>query len=216
MIKIYLTDVTPLENTELYGRVYNSLPVWRRRAADACGNVADKYLSVGAGFLLATALKLFNIDILTADFSTNEYGKPYISDHKEIDFSLSHSGSFAMCAVSDRRIGCDIQCVTYARPAVARRFFTVAEYEYIITSADPQSEFIRLWTLKESYVKALGLGIHACPLNSFELIPSNGSVPVLNRHTFFEYVPSACCRAAVCIADDCNEPPELITLSPGI
>ncbi|GBG62386.1 hypothetical protein CBR_g30340 [Chara braunii] len=54
--------------------------------------------------------------------------------------------------------------------AVARRYYAPAEVralEIIPDEAKRQRWFMELWTLKESFVKALGLGIAAVPLKEF-------------------------------------------------
>ena len=79
-------------------------------------------------------------------------------------FSLSHSGNRCACAVYDRAIGVDIQKRAAADVRILERRFTPREREYVLNSADRGAAFTRVWTMKESYVKALGAGI---PLGSF-------------------------------------------------
>ncbi|KAG2582705.1 hypothetical protein PVAP13_6KG189100 [Panicum virgatum] len=69
--------------------------------------------------------------------------------------------------------------------SLARRYFTPSEVDYLAKIPDPdaqQKEFIKLWTLKEAYVKALGRGFSGAPFNKFsiEMAAKNGiriSVP---------------------------------------
>ncbi|XP_073101447.1 uncharacterized protein [Elaeis guineensis] len=56
--------------------------------------------------------------------------------------------------------------------SLAHRYFSPVEVAYLKTLADPecrQSEFIRLWTLKEAYVKALGRGFSGTPFKDFTI-----------------------------------------------
>ena len=179
MIKVFVTDVSAL-TPEAAERLYASLPRWRQDRLGHIHITKQKILSAGAGFLLAPAFDSFGLDARTARVSVNEHGKPYLPDVPGVHFSLSHSGSMAMCAIADSPVGCDIQELSAARcgERVARRFFTPAEYARITAAAAPEREFVRLWTLKESYVKYLGTGIGGCPLDSFELV---GEPPVLAR-----------------------------------
>ena len=85
------------------------------------------------------------------------YGKPYIADGPE--FSLSHSGELACCAVADSPVGVDIQHIRGYSASVAERWFSKEEREYIDASSDRDSAFTLLWTARESYVKAAGGGI---------------------------------------------------------
>jgi 4'-phosphopantetheinyl transferase len=79
--------------------------------------------------------------------------------------SLSHSGNYALCAITnnDSLIGCDIET---HKPrvnidAIAKSFF--AENEALLLSNLNEGEksrfFYRLWTCKEAWLKAQGLGI---------------------------------------------------------
>lgn len=171
MIKIYVTDVSTL-TADGAERLASSLPRWRRDKIGQLHITNQKKLSAGAGYLLAPALNSFGVNADDAEICVNKYGKPYLSDFPNVHFSLSHSGNMAMCAVADSPVGCDIQQVSgHAESSlkVAKRFFTPSEYERIAAAEKPELEFVRLWTLKESYVKYLGRGIAGCPLNSFEI-----------------------------------------------
>uniref|UniRef100_A0A0A9CGH4 holo-[acyl-carrier-protein] synthase n=1 Tax=Arundo donax TaxID=35708 RepID=A0A0A9CGH4_ARUDO len=56
--------------------------------------------------------------------------------------------------------------------SLARRYFTPSEVDYLAKLPDPdaqQKEFIKLWTLKEAYVKALGRGFSGAPFNKFSI-----------------------------------------------
>ncbi len=102
--------------------------------------------------------------------SYNPYGKPYIDNERYFKFNVSHSDAYVVIAISKFKIGIDIEKNKIIDFAIAKRFFTKKEYQYInsfIAEADKINAFYMLWTLKESYVKALGKGL-SIPLNSFE------------------------------------------------
>ena len=107
-------------------------------------------------------------------FVTNAWGKPRIdaSDASaRLCFNLSHTrGHVAVAVALDREVGVDVERVAPARAdeEVARQLFAPAEF------ADFQKEpeagrvaaFFDVWTLKEAYIKAVGLGV-ALPLKDF-------------------------------------------------
>ena len=66
----------------------------------------------------------------------DENGKPSFRDHPEIHFSLSHSGDYVMCAISDSPIGCDIEKDAPLDEDVKKEVGSIAE-----------------WTLKEAAFK---------------------------------------------------------------
>ena len=142
----------------------------------------DKKRSLLAHVLLSYALKKDGYDItLPAAPVTDANGKPHLYDKTgEIYFSLSHSGKYAVCAIADSPVGVDIEEIKENRPEIARRFFNPEELKYI---SDAES-FYRIWTLKEGYLKAVGLGMRL-PLDSFiinGLDPLTGKCIYLNEN----------------------------------
>ena len=94
-------------------------------------------------------------------------GKPYLKDYPGVQFNLSHSGGWGVCALSKTAVGVDVEMVRPLRQQVAKRFFTPVEQEWL--SKRPAEEFFRLWTRKESFTKALGKGL-TLPLDSFSVL----------------------------------------------
>ncbi|KAK4279072.1 hypothetical protein QN277_016829 [Acacia crassicarpa] len=122
------------------------------------------------------------IDPKSLKFRKNSYGKPEVDWQYSDDWSLpplhfniSHTSSLIACGVTvDSPIGIDVEDKQRRLKtnilAFARRYFTLHELEMLTGISDPetqQHEFIKLWTLKEAYVKALGKGFSASPFNTF-------------------------------------------------
>ena len=109
------------------------------------------------------ASRLYNMGRNEYEIQTTEYGKPYIPELPEYHFSISHSGLYAAIGVSKAPIGFDVETISPIDLAVAKRFFAGEEYAYVM---EPESipkrwiRFYRIWTLKESYVKAMGWGMY--------------------------------------------------------
>ena len=88
--------------------------------------------------------------------------------------SLSHAAGVVTCAVSrHRQVGVDIER-SRARsidPTLAERYFAAEEARALreTACADRADAFCRLWTLKEAYLKGLGIGL-ARDLDSFAII----------------------------------------------
>lgn len=114
-------------------------------------------------------------------FSYNSHGKPYLKDIP-CNFSVSHSGNLIAFTVSDKPVGIDIEH-TFRKPRlrVAERFFTSDEYNYIINSENPEREFYKIWTAKESYIKMIGTGLSKA-LDSFDVLSDE-----LKNYFFTEY-----------------------------
>ncbi|NFA43456.1 4'-phosphopantetheinyl transferase superfamily protein [Clostridium botulinum] len=123
-------------------------------------------------------------------FKKNKYGKPYLREHPQFNFNISHSGDFIICAVDNKPIGIDIEekkNIDYKK--IARKFFTVSEFSYIVNqNLDFQlSKFYEIWTLKESYIKCCGKGL-SIPLNSFSVdIDQSNNIKVIANNEYMEY-----------------------------
>lgn len=93
-------------------------------------------------------------------FSYGEHGKPSIIGHEDIHFNLSHCKTAVACAISDKPIGIDIESIRPAKETVIRYAMNDDEVQQILTSPNPDLEFTRLWTMKESVLKLTGEGIN--------------------------------------------------------
>ncbi|MER6911903.1 4'-phosphopantetheinyl transferase superfamily protein [Streptomyces sp. NPDC000594] len=164
-------DISRLPDTAP-ARFRRSVPPDRRERAALFPLVADRKRCLTAGVLLRHALILRHG--LTADELTtakNTQGKPFLVDRPDVHFNLSHAGNWVVCATGTSEIGVDIEHISAGATDISHRF---APDEYAFVSAAPPAErprrLVRIWTLKESYVKYLGRGL-TVPLNSFSVAP---------------------------------------------
>lgn len=106
-------------------------------------------------------------------FAAGSHGKPHLADGQaDLRFNLSHSGDYALVAYAyGRDVGVDIE---QERPiealALARAHFSQAECE-ALERTEPSRRipaFFRIWTRKESFVKAHGTGL-SFPLRDFDV-----------------------------------------------
>ncbi|XP_020972359.1 uncharacterized protein LOC107626383 isoform X1 [Arachis ipaensis] len=122
------------------------------------------------------------IDPKALRFKKNSYGKPevdwqYPEDWSlpQLHFNISHTSSLIACGVTvGSPIGIDVEEKQRRLKndvlAFARRYFSPYEIEMLTQIADPELrrlELIKLWTLKEAYVKAVGKGFSNSPFNTF-------------------------------------------------
>jgi len=97
-------------------------------------------------------------------FESSPHGKPALRDWPQLRFNLSHAGDLALYALAWRReVGVDLEPVTpeVEVDAVARQMFSADECHALtlLPSDERRQAFFRIWTRKEAYVKALGLGL---------------------------------------------------------
>ncbi|XP_077238321.1 uncharacterized protein LOC143879697 [Tasmannia lanceolata] len=117
-------------------------------------------------------------------FRKNVFGKPEVVwqhddnwDPPPLHFNISHTSSLIACGVTvDMPIGIDVEekqrKIRNSISSFARRYFSPREVEFLDAFSDPEiqrQEFIKLWTLKEAYVKALGRGFSAAPFRTFTI-----------------------------------------------
>jgi 4'-phosphopantetheinyl transferase len=107
-------------------------------------------------------------------FVPNEHGRPDIAPglvRAPLRFNLSHTDGLIACAVSlERDVGVDVEYLDRRGPDldVAERFFSALEVRELraLPASEQRDRFFCYWTLKESYIKARGMGL-ALPLDKF-------------------------------------------------
>ena len=204
-IILYISNTNNLNNPEIFKQGYETLIEERQKKVDEYKFFKDKVLSLGAGLLLQKALEDENISIEKCQYKYNEHKKPYIiADEKIIHFNLSHSGEYVICAISNSEVGCDIEKIETANFKTAKRFFSKNEYEIIMQEENLEKRnglFYRFWTLKESFIKAAGIGL-SLPLNKFQIILQNEISIIQNfnkdNYYFTEYNEISGYKCAVC------------------
>lgn len=79
-------------------------------------------------------------------------------------FSISHAGRLALCALSGRELGADVEELAPVEPALLDSM-AAPERAYIARRSPSGEEraFYRIWTRRESLVKAAGQGLGALP-----------------------------------------------------
>lgn len=124
-------------------------------------NIADRLRSICAE-LLAKHLVAKKISRTFEEISIlrNAKGKPYIADC-DLQISLSHSRNWIVCSVGNFASGVDVEEDFSDALEIALNFFSYREYLSLkyLHGVDLQKNFLRLWTLKESYGKFLGCGL---------------------------------------------------------
>ena len=140
-------------------RLVRSLPSWRREEAMRFRHLQGRReCAVGYVELLRGLKLLFGLDG-TPVFSFGEHGKPFLPEHPDVHFSISHCRQAVGCLVSDRPCGLDIECIRPLREELVRYTMNPAETETILSAPCPELTFTRLWTQKEAVLKLIGTGI---------------------------------------------------------
>ena len=119
-------------------------------------------------------------------FNLNQYGKPSIQQpdvHLPLQFNLSHTEQMTVMAVAlNSEVGVDIEYLHRRGKTVelAERYFSPSEVKQLLDlpKKRQRQRFFELWTLKEAYIKACGMGL-SIPLNSFTYVfPQRGKIRI--------------------------------------
>ena len=108
----------------------------------------------------------------------NAHGRPSVSaPHRApaVHFNLSHTRGMVVLALGlDPKVGVDVEHLarTVDPLEIADRFFSTTETADLraLPAARHLDRFLALWTLKEAYIKARGMGL-ALPLQDFTFTP---------------------------------------------
>ena len=158
--KYNIEDMT----AEIYEKYLGMMDNTRRCRIERKRNHEDRLRSVAAEMLLRQALsEKFGIYEDAVRILNDERGAPYV-DGENIHVSISHSGDYAVCAISDTPVGIDIEKVRPICARVAIGTFSAGEMEYLDTDGNEFSDgalvrFYEIWTAKEAYSKLDGSGI---------------------------------------------------------
>ena len=114
-------------------------------------------------------------------YTYNEYGKPLLTNPTGLFYNISHSGDWVICAVDDSPIGVDVEAMEPIDMDIAKRFFSNDEYRFLMEISEEKrlTYFYKIWTLKESYIKAEGMGM-SLALDSFSILPYENEIQFKN------------------------------------
>lgn len=109
---------------------------------------------------------------------SQEGGKPYFPAHPEICFNYSHSRGRIACALAGTPVGIDLERIRPFREKTALRFCHEREWQWLLKQRDPDSAWIRIWTIKEAYAKYTGLGLRLqmSRLDFSDVLTETGSI----------------------------------------
>lgn len=159
MVELYLIHTDFLEEEPVFRKKLQQVSTKRRDKVLSYKIREDQKRSLAAGLLLEMILneRGYSGEMVCED----ENGKLYLPEVDDFFFSLSHSGEYAACVVSDVPVGVDIQQKRATKANIAKRFFRMEEAQRIENQpVDKRDDlFFRYWTGKESYLKLKGLGI---------------------------------------------------------
>jgi len=158
--------------TEADSEAFDAVLSPAEKARRARFHFARNRIEYSAAHALTRAVlsSLINIPPRIWSFADDQNGKPVAmidSEPAPISFNLSHTdGMVGVAAVACPGIDIGFDLEPASRPVelgIARRYFCPPEIDWL-QSQPPAKQgvgFLRLWTLKEAYIKATGEGLSA-------------------------------------------------------
>jgi 4'-phosphopantetheinyl transferase len=144
----------------------------------------DRYL-VARGLLRVLLGRYLDVSPHAVRFHSGPQGKPTLAYSSVLHFNLSHSEDVILLAFSRQtEVGIDVEHVR-AGPTffeIADRFFTPRESSALRSLSPERSAeaFYQVWTRKEAYLKATGLGL-TYGLERFEVsVPPDDPARILH------------------------------------
>lgn len=158
MLKIFYADIRDVDNDELnlaFGEFPQSIKSKIIAKADP---ISKKQSMVGYYLLQNGVIELFNKDISDIHFS--ELGKPLLDF---CFFSISHSENAVVCAISNSRVGVDIQKIRDIPIRKKYPVFSQEESDFVNQVPNlQQKRFFETFTRKEALVKLYGNKLSEC------------------------------------------------------
>ncbi len=160
MTEVFLCRIPNISDNEFSG-LLNFVSPERRDKVLRLKQKDKQKQSLFAGLLLNKVLcNRLNTDSGSLSFAVSDKGKPYLLNHRNIEFSISHTDGLVAVALSDKAVGIDIEKIRPVDLKISERFFSKADMTYIFNGETDKAErFFEVWTKKEAVAKHSGEGL---------------------------------------------------------
>ncbi len=183
MVQVWMILARDLDQSSFAQLLAYLSPEERHRSATIQHALTQRNFVVGRGCLRHLLGRHLGQGPASLRFTYGPQGKPSLeSDNSRLKFNLSHSGDYVAIAIADVNLGIDLERIRALNslPALCERCLTPREQIRVLTLPKPQAtlQFFRYWTVKEAYVKGVGLGLSQ-PMGEIEVH--------LDQRSLFQY-----------------------------
>jgi 4'-phosphopantetheinyl transferase len=214
-VAVAFADTWPVENEPTLAAAARLLsPEEQARAARLVFDDDRRRFTITRALVRRALSSCVNVAPEEWRIEVDAHGRPVVAGPlagRRLRFSAAHTAGLGMCAVAmDLAIGADVERLRADAPLdVATHLFAPAEAEAVREAppAERAERFFTLWTLKECYAKARGLGL-SLPLDQFAFDVSGAEPrvsfsPALGDDAsawhFITWRPTPHHRAALCV-----------------
>lgn len=178
MIEVYLLNLTDsLE--EPVEKFLHYFSIKRQEKILSYKFTADRNRTIWAELLARSIVaKKMSRTIEEIQIERAPSGKPYVID-SALQISLAHSKNWAACSVGEVASGVDVEEECIDELSLAEFFFTTREYRQLcnLKGRARRENFLRLWTIKESFAKLTGRNLDAAlTVDSADILSGRNSI----------------------------------------
>lgn len=204
---IYICEDTQKFDSVWLQAAMKQLPEGRRERALRYRQPTDRMLSAAAYLLLRYAAQRECGFRLEEDLTRTVGGKPFLPNHPEMHFSISHCREAVAVAIDDAPIGIDVETIRPYEQDVAAYCCSAEELQTLEAVADKATAFTVIWTQKESLLKRNG---DAAPHSIKEML-QGAADDCFHTLTTARYVCTACTTGDVAPQVMCVPGSELLS-----
>lgn len=127
----------------------------------------------------------FELDIENG-LEFNENGKPYFKNDHPCYFNISHAGHLIAIAISDNKVGCDIEKVDYflRKGFKLRNSWSLKEKQLLKKEKEKQVLMAKFMTRKKAYIKLKGYSLVDTKLKDVHIEPNNQRLLVQDQDAY--------------------------------
>ncbi len=154
--------------------------------AERFHRAADRMRYIAAHALLRTALGAATGEPPAAlTFARGSHGKPFLPAFPALHFSLTHTAGLAAIALHSSPVGYDAEPMNRHVDEAVFTMLAREERAWLLglkPGVIRKTAFIRLWVMKEAYLKATGLGL-SLALNAFAFCLAGDTIGMVRAPT---------------------------------
>ena len=177
---IYIIENTDRLDGDFLERSKHLLSLQREEYISGYSLVSDRINSTAVYLLLRYGLEREYGITEKPVFEYRERGKPYLQGNEDIYFNFSHCKNAVVCIISAQKTAVDVMDIRKVNQGTIRRTCTEDEKNLLLSSTQPDRDFIRIWTRKECYSKFDGRGLLLDFSNINENIPEMKNIRTLD------------------------------------
>lgn len=168
-----------IKNINLYkinnlNNFFTNINDYKKNRINKILNIKKRKQSIIGELLLKKLIEEnYNINYNILEFKTNKNGKQFITNFN-IHHNISHSNDYVITAISENKIGVDIEKIRKTNIRTIYQFATLNERNYILSNNENiEKRLFEIYTLKEAYFKMKGTNLNSIKNIEFTIDKSN-------------------------------------------